>query len=257
MNMYRPPMYSANNIENLHYLYEHLEIEDPLYREYRFERIFEQVLREAYPKKDFQLINEWLNELKTSPDEWEYISAAHGITIETREKIAKYPSDYLIGGGYTNGKLSLEVAKNWLEVFSSRETFEVFASAIRAQFAHETHHKYQDQEASKKAADFANNYIEPYNADGELNKDYFNQHIEIDAYAAQVGQYCLEMGLTAGDSLKKLTKDSDRAMLSWEIKSKFNSDILYLYSKVITNFGVKKRFLRRIYDYIITQTSEK
>ena len=256
MNKYRPPMYSANNVENLHYLYKHLEMEDLLYREYRFERIFEQVLRESYPKKNFQLINEWLNELKANPDEWEFISAAHGINIEISDKTAKYSYDYLIGGGYTNGKISFEVAKNWLEIFSSRKIFEIFASAARAQFAHETHYEYQDQEASKKDEYFANNYIDPHNPSGKLNIDYFNQHIEIDAYAAQVGQYCVEMGLTAKDSLKKLANDSDRRVLSWDIKNRFNSDILGVYFKVIPDFQTKKRFLRRIYDHIVTQNSK-
>ena len=221
MNKYRPPMKCAGNSENLLYLYKHLELSDPMYRQHKFEKIFEQILKEAYPKKNFQLINKWLNKLKANPEDWEFIFEAHGITVEIINTIANYPTDYLIGGRYINEKISLVLTKNWEEVFSSSQKFEIFASTIRAQFAHVTHQEYQD--------------------------------IDVDSYADQIGQYCIEMGLTAESSLKKLVNDNDRKMLSWDIKSKFGSDILDIYFGSITDFQIKKKFLRRVYDYIITE----
>ena len=230
MKKYRPPEICTTKIGDLSKAYQRREQEDSQYRQYRFEEIFEEILQKAYPKKNFQPINEWLNKLKKKPEDWESIFSTHGITIKVDKNIkADYPTEILIGGVYTNEIINLELTENWQEIFSSRKIFEAFASTVRAMSAHEMYRPHYNQVAS---------------------------NIEVEAYSVQVGQYCIDLGFTAGVSLEKLANDTNRRLLSEDFVNRLDSDILDKYYEVIINFTAEKRFLRMVYDYIVINFKE-
>jgi len=256
---YRPSKHTVHistaNSKDLADFYLRRLKKDEFYRRWTFDQEYDKLILMAYEKKDFQKINEWINALIKNPQDWKNISKAKKIRVTIDETVSKsYLPHTVLGAWYQNNQFGFYFAKNWLEVFKnniSKKGTELFAANVRAMYAHETHHAHQIEKSSKTEFNIQFDYIQPQDKYGMPVVKSYEQKMEIDAYAAQIGQYCKELNFIPWVALETLAHVKRREQLSQRLKEKFNCDMLEIYFKYVTNPETQKKFLWEVYDYLI------
>lgn len=208
-------------------------------------------LQEVYTKTDVSFIEDMLEEMYDANTEEELyeIASKYNCVIEIID--SQSPHLFLKGGyGYELGKITFFFSSTGLQNFweDANGEFDRAVFDLKRSLTHEDTHKQQDLKSKSKAF---KSYKKLPNTAPEDPKEadyYFDQNVEADAYARQVGF-----------QLRKKFPNLDAKSIFDKIKNnKINSQIISEYRDKDTDISEKNRrkFWHTLWQYLDNQEEE-